>query len=85
MLNTGRYDIVIVQLPMDGVKEIQTTANARFVPCLILTETPAPKGERFPPHVLFRPKMDELLDRIKVMTARKRGPKLGSHHGKKAA
>ena len=73
LLAEGSFDMMLVQLPVTPLEPFLERVNKidSTFPVLVM-------------NVINKPSMAEILDRVKVMTARKRGPKLGSHHGKKA-
>jgi DNA-binding NtrC family response regulator len=71
LLAEGSFDMMLVQLPVTPLEPFLERVNKidSTFPVLVM-------------NVINKPSMAEILDRIKVMTARKRGPKPGSHHEK---
>jgi hypothetical protein len=49
-----------------------------WVPVLILTEKPPPEGKRYADHILYKPRMRTLLEKIKDTVTGCKGPKKGS-------
>ena len=68
------FDLLLVQLPVTPIEEFLTVIRDVEPSLSVLTL-----------NVINKPAMAEILDRVKVMTARRRGPKIGSHHREKAA
>jgi CheY-like chemotaxis protein len=73
LLTEGSFDMMLVQLPVTPLEPFLERVNKIDSTFPVLTL-----------NVINKPGMAEILDRIKVMTARKRGPKTGSHHREKA-
>jgi CheY-like chemotaxis protein len=75
------WDLVLCDLPLPGVKDVTDTVHIAcpHIPTLLLVGKGAPV-----PSELYSPIQErsldatELLDRIKVMCARKRGPRKGA-------
>ena len=76
------YDLLLIAEPPAGYRTLLERAKEirPYMPILVLTEMPPPQGTKYLDHILYKPSMMELLDRIKVVTTKKRGPKKGSHH-----
>ena len=74
------YHVMLCQSPIASIKILLNHIRDVFtwIPVLILTEKPPPEGKRYADHILYKPKMMALLEKIKVATTRRRGPKKGS-------
>jgi DNA-binding response OmpR family regulator len=73
------YHVMLCQSPIASIHALLSDMKDVFtwVPVLILTEKPPPEGKRYADHILYKPRMRVLLERIKDATAHK-GPKKGS-------
>jgi DNA-binding response OmpR family regulator len=73
-LTSCEFDLMLLQLPITGIDDLISKAKG-IVPVLVLTSTKPVVDQIYSDHVLCNPPMNEFLERIKVMVARKRGPK----------
>jgi len=82
------FDLLLCQCPVENLDDMLASAKqiCPRTPSIVLSEKAGGLPLTQAPDVcLFRPSMVELLERIKVMCARKRGPKPGSHRRKGVA
>jgi len=79
-LKESEYDLVLCQSPIASIKTLLNQMRDVFtwVPVLILTEKPPPEGKRYADHILYKPRMRTLLEKIKDTVTGCKGPKKGS-------
>jgi DNA-binding response OmpR family regulator len=73
-LMSCEFDLMLLQLPITGIDDLLSRAKG-VAPVLVLTNTKPAVDQVYSDFVLCNPPMNEFLERIKVMVARKRGPK----------
>jgi hypothetical protein len=79
-LQEREYDLMLVFHPVDSIRELLTASRAlrEWMPIIVLSET-----KKYNPHILydgwlFRAKTVELLEIIRVMVKKQKGPRKGS-------
>lgn len=79
LLSKSTCDIMIIQSPMASTTELMKHAKKinPAIPIILLSASKQEPLNVYADAVLYKPSSMELLERIRVMSARKRGPRKG--------